>query len=171
MRDVQQYNETDVKYIFSEALKWHISSFNAKSSPVPAEWQPLVDEWLKKMGYRFVLKSFSYNKVVDHKKTIVLRTWWENKGVAPCYNNYPLTIRLKNAGKVWSFTTDADIRDWLPGDNMYNKYLTVPLNIPAGQYDIQVGITDSKTGKPAIKLAIEGRDAEGWYTMGKIRIL
>lgn len=170
-RDVQKYNESDVKYIFSEALKWHISSFNAKSSPVPTEWQQLVDEWLKKMGYRFVVKSFSYNKVVDSKKVISLRTWWENKGVAPCYENYPLIIRLKNADRVWSFTTDADIRNWLPGDNMYNKQLTVPLNLPAGQYEIQVGITDARTGKPVIRLAIDGRDAEGWYPMGKIRIL
>ena len=59
-RDEQKYNREQVKYIFDQSLKWHISSFNAKSSPVPPEWQDLVDDWLKKMGYRFVLRRFTY---------------------------------------------------------------------------------------------------------------
>ena len=46
----QKMSEKDVEYIFGEALKWHISSFNAKSSPVPEVWSPLVDKWLNKMG-------------------------------------------------------------------------------------------------------------------------
>ena len=44
-RDEEGYGEEDVKYIFDQSLKWHISSFNAKSSPVPPEWQYLVDDW------------------------------------------------------------------------------------------------------------------------------
>ena len=49
-RDEQKYNREQVKYIFDQSLKWHMSSFNAKSSPVPPEWKDLVDDWLKKMG-------------------------------------------------------------------------------------------------------------------------
>jgi hypothetical protein len=56
----QGYTIDDVNYIIDETLKWHISSFNAKSSGVPEEWRPLIDRWLKKMGYRFVLRSISY---------------------------------------------------------------------------------------------------------------
>ncbi len=29
----------DIDYIIDQSLKWHISSFNAKSSAVPAEWK------------------------------------------------------------------------------------------------------------------------------------
>jgi hypothetical protein len=33
-----------------------------------------------------------------------------------------------------------------------------------------ISLVDPLTGKPKIKLAIEGKDAEGWYPLGKIRI-
>jgi hypothetical protein len=174
-RDEQHYNKEQVKYIFDEALKWHISSFNAKSSPVPAEWEPLVNDWLKKMGYRFVLKRFKYPREVKRNQKLAFESWWENKGVAPCYSKYPLAIRLRSSLYQKVFITGADIRDWLPGDNLWNEALYLPSDIPVGVYDIQVGILgkDSQDGKlpaPILKLAIEGRDKEGWYTLGKIRV-
>lgn len=63
----KKYDKETVNYIFEQALKWHISSFNAKSSPVPKEWGALVDEWLKKMGYRFVLRKFTFPSEVKNK--------------------------------------------------------------------------------------------------------
>jgi hypothetical protein len=45
---------------FDQALKWHVSSFNAKSSPVPPEWMPLGEDWLRKMGCRLVLRKLTY---------------------------------------------------------------------------------------------------------------
>jgi hypothetical protein len=50
----------DVDYIIDQSLKWHISSFNGKSSAVPEQWRPQVDRWLKSMGYRYVLRRFTY---------------------------------------------------------------------------------------------------------------
>ncbi len=50
----------EVRFIIDESLKWHISSFNNKSSGIPAEWWPEINRWLKKMGYRFVLRKFTY---------------------------------------------------------------------------------------------------------------
>jgi len=35
---------------------------------------------------------------------------------------------------------------------------------------VQIGIVDPSTGKPKISLAIEGKDTEGWYDLGKIKI-
>ena len=60
----------DVDYIIDQSLKWHISSFNAKSSPVPEEWWPQVNRWLKKMGYRFVLRKFTYPAVIRPKVNV-----------------------------------------------------------------------------------------------------
>ncbi|MHC4178469.1 MAG: DUF4832 domain-containing protein, partial [Planctomycetota bacterium] len=50
----------DVDYIIDQSLKWHISSFNGKSSAVPKDWWPQVNRWLKRMGYRFALRKFTY---------------------------------------------------------------------------------------------------------------
>jgi hypothetical protein len=169
-KDREKYDAKDVKYIFDESLKWHISSFNAKSAPVPKEWEPLVNEWLKKMGYRFVLRSFSYPEYVSRNGKLKFETWWDNKGVAPCYKDFLFAIRIKNSNKSAIILTDADIKTWLPGDNIFDDTVFVPADLPVGKYKIQVGIVDRNSQKPKIKLAVEGRDSEGWYTLGEIRI-
>lgn len=166
----QGYDKDDVKYIFDQALKWHISSFNAKSSPVLDEWKPLVDEWLKKMGYRFVLRKFTYPDVVRAHGKLDFTTWWENKGVAPCYKDFLLALRLKNDKRAEVLITAANIKTWLPDDNLYDDAVLIPLDMPAGEYNLQIAIVDRFSFKPKVKLAIEGRDPDGWYTLGKIKV-
>ncbi len=96
----QKYTKETVEYSFQQALKWHITSFNAKSSPVPDEWRPLVDNWLKKMGYRFVLCRFTYPSVVMVHGQLPIESWWDNKGVAPVYKDYKFALRLKNSRRT-----------------------------------------------------------------------
>ncbi|MEZ4810704.1 MAG: DUF4832 domain-containing protein [Allomuricauda sp.] len=166
----EKYNEEVVNYIFEQALKWHISSFNAKSSPVPAEWGPLVDEWLKKMGYRFVLRRFSYPSEVKRQGQIPMTSWWENKGVAPIYKDYKFAVRLKNSKHTTMLFTSADITNWLPGDIVFDEKLYVPLDTPTGEYRIEIALVDPVAQNPRVKLAIEGVNDDGWYTMGKILV-
>jgi len=160
----------DVDHIIDESLKWHISSFNAKSSPVPNEWWPSVERWLGKMGYRFVLRKFTYPAALNPNSKLSFTSWWENKGVAPCYKKFPLALRLKKDEKTEILVTNADIRTWLPGDNLYDDTVLVPLNMPAGEYDLQIGILDMLSNKPKVKLAISGKGLDGWYHLGKIKI-
>ena len=166
----QGYTVDDVNYIIDETLKWHISSFNAKSSGVPEEWQPLIDRWLKKMGYRFVLRNIIYPESAALNGNISFKTWWDNKGVAPCYKKFHLAFRLKSQARSEIIITDADINTWFPGDNLYDDSIYIPGDMPAGNYVFQVGIVDPQTHLPKVKLAIEGRDPEGWYSLGEIKI-
>jgi hypothetical protein len=166
----QGYTAKDVEYIIGETLKWHISSFNAKSSPVPKEWQPMVDKWLKKMGYRFVLRNFAYPEYVKPNEKLAFKSWWENKGVAPCYKNFLLAIRLQGKDRTEVMLTAADIKTWMPGDNIYDDAVFVPLDMPPGEYDLQVGIVDQQSHQPRVQLAIQGKDPTGWYSIGKITI-
>jgi hypothetical protein len=160
----------DIDYIIDQSLKWHISSFNNKSSAVPEEWWPQVNRWLKKMGYRFVLRKFTYPSVVQPLGKLAFTTWWENKGVAPCYRRYPLALRLKGAARTVVLETDADIRSWLPGDIVYDDAVFIPADIPAGSYQIGLALLDPVTRLPKVKLAIAGMDSEGWYNLGEIRV-
>lgn len=169
-RDKEGYNVKQVEYIFDQALKWHISSFNAKSSPVPEEWEPLVNEWLKKMGYRYVLRKFTYPETIGSNGKLIFQTWWENKGVAPVYKDFLLAIRLKNKNETRIMITDADIRTWLPGDIVYNDAVYIPSGTMAGTYDLQIGIVDRTTHQPKVKLAIEGITEDGWYNLGTIKV-
>ena len=49
-----------LKPILDQALRWHASTINIKSSRIPAEWRPAFDEFQKQIGYRFVLKRLEY---------------------------------------------------------------------------------------------------------------
>ena len=50
----------DLDYILAQALRWHVSSVNIKSSAIPPEWKAAFDEFQKKMGYRFILRRLEY---------------------------------------------------------------------------------------------------------------
>ncbi len=160
----------NVDYIIDQSLKWHISSFNAKSSPVPAEWRPNVERWLKKMGYRFVLRKFTYPATVAPGGKLAFTSWWENKGVAPSYRRFPLALRLQGSGGTAVLVTEADIREWLPGDNLYDDAVVVPGELSPGDYGLSLALVDPSTREPRVRLAIDGKDADGWYGLGKIRI-
>ena len=170
-RDQEGYDRDDVKYIFDETLKWHISSFNAKSSPVPEEWKDLVDEWLKKMGYRFVLRRFSYPSQVQANSMLAFKSWWDNKGVAPCYKNFTLALRLLSDNQSIVLPTDAVVKEWLPGDNIYDQSLLVPGHLAEGTYELQVAVVDRRNYEPRVNLAIEGRMDDGWYQLGQIEVV
>ena len=90
--------------------------------------------------------------------------------MAPCYKKFLLAIRLKSERKTEVLITNANINAWLPGDNIYDDHLFTPADLPAGEYDLQVGIVDPESYQPKIKLAIEGRDEEGWYSIGNIEV-
>lgn len=160
----------DIDYIIDQSLKWHISSFNSKSSPVPSEWWPQVNRWLKKMGYRFVLRKFTYPAEVQAVGKLAFTSWWENKGVAPCYRQFPLALRLKSPARTQVLETQADIRSWLPGDALYDDAVFLPLDFPSGDYDLDIALIDPISKKPRVQLAIAGNDSEGWYRLGKIRV-
>jgi len=83
---------------------------------------------------------------------------------------FPPALRLKGAGGSTVLLADADIRAWLPGDVIYDDAVTVPPGLAAGQYEIAIALVDPETRRPRIQLAIEGREPDGWYTMGKIRV-
>ena len=90
--------------------------------------------------------------------------------MAPVYKRFLLAIRLLSEKRSEVIITDADIRSWFPGDNLYDDAIFVPRDMPAGVYQLQIGIVDPQLHKPRVNLAIKGRDSEGWYPLGKIEI-
>jgi thiol-disulfide isomerase/thioredoxin len=168
--DQWKENGWSFDYIIEQSLKWHISSFNAKSSAVPPDMRAALNGWLKKMGYRFVLRKFEYPASVEREGGLAFRSVWENEGVAPIYRNYPVALRLKGAGGAAVLVTGADIRKWLPGDNTLDHTLYLPAGVKEGEYDLALALVDPATRQPKVKLAIEGAGDDGWYPMGRLRV-
>jgi hypothetical protein len=123
------------------------------------------------MGYRFVLRKFSFSARVHPSGRLDFTSWWENKGVAPSYKKYRLALRLRRQEHAVVLPAEVDIRDWLPGDNLYDDAVFVPIETPPGDYELDLALVDEVTFEPAIQLAIEGRRDDGWYPLGALEVL
>jgi hypothetical protein len=160
----------DVKYILGEALRWHVSTVNVKSTAIPKDWKQEFEDFQRKMGYRFALRRGEWQTRVQAGQAIHLKTWWVNEGVAPIYRPFVLAFRLSSPGHSAVLRTDADLRKWLPGDAVFNDPVFVPADLPAGEYQLSVAILDPITLQPGVRLAMEGRGEDGWYALGKISV-
>jgi hypothetical protein len=166
----------DVEFITNEALRWHISIFNNKSSPIPPRWWDATREFIKKMGYRFVINYLTLPSHVKTGENLHVESEWENLGVAPPYRNYLIAFKLipKNRGRRSTIITDpsytTDLRDWLPGRHFLELELEIPADLKPGRYNLALALLDPFTGEVAVKLAIEGRDAQGWYNLSEVEV-
>lgn len=160
----------DVDYILNQALRWHVTSVNVKSSPIPPEWKVAFERLQQMMGYRFVLRRLEYPREVKPGDMMPVQMWWLNAGVAPIYREYWLAIELRSAKESTIIRLPVDVRKWLPGDAVFDGTLYVPATLPEGTYDFRVAMLDPRTGGPAIRFAIQGRSPDGWYDMGRVSV-
>ena len=160
----------DADYIFDQAVNWHFSTFNTKSSAVPEAHWPAVYRCLKRMGYRFVLRTFLTTPQVRRGAMMRFYTWWENTGCAPIYRRYDLALQFKSGGTAFTVKADADITKWLPGDTIYEGGVALPYDLPTGKYGLRIGMLDRWTGEPRIQLGNEGRAQDGWHDLGEIEV-
>jgi hypothetical protein len=158
----------DVSYILDQALRWHITSLNVKSSPIPSEWKVQFDAFQKRMGYRFVLRRLEYPGVVRAGSMMPVHMWWLNAGVAPIYREYKLALQLQSSTRSATLQVSATLTEWLPGDAIVDQSLYIPEDLPPGRYKVRVGILDPQSSEPAIRLGIEGRQEDGWYNLGSV---
>ena len=156
----------DIDYIIEESLKWHISSYQSKQTTVPEAWKDKVAGWVRKMGYRFELRR-AQASVEDGK--LRAKLLWCNTGVAPCYSDYPVVLRLKNAEHEQTWRLADDIRAWLP-DEDHLLTAKLPVELPAGEYELSVGIDTGIAEIGMLNLAIEGRDTDGFYPLGRLAV-
>jgi hypothetical protein len=160
----------DLDYILEQGLRWHASSINIKSSAIPPEWRQKFDEFQKKIGYRFILRRFELPKALHAGQMAPVSLWWLNKGVAPVYQEHWLAFELRAEGAAAQIRTSADPRKWLPGDALFESSVYIPETLKPGSYRLRVALLDARTGEPAIKLANEGRQPDGWYDIGEVRV-
>jgi hypothetical protein len=164
----------DLDYILNKALEWHATGVNNGSESIPEAWYPKVKEFEKKLGYRLVLGELSYSSKAKKGETMELATNWHNRGVAPVYNNYEVSVQLvskSNPENKVLLATDLDLKKVFPGSIDLKTSIRLPGHIEEGDYEVELGVVAPGTRIPVIKLAIAGRTPEGWYKMGTIKIV
>jgi len=160
----------DVEYIHREALRWHTSIVNAKSSAIPKELMPSVEKFLKKIGYRLSLRKVAYPAKVRAGTLMPIQMWWVNVGVAPPYRRYQLALQLKKSTETGIIRINTNVTKWLPGDDIIIEDRVWVPDLEPGTYQLRVGLLDPFTGKPVIKLPIKCRNEDGWYVLGNIEL-
>ncbi|MBX3235777.1 MAG: DUF4832 domain-containing protein [Nitrospiraceae bacterium] len=170
---IQEWYERgfDLDKILQRGLDWHVSVLNAKSKPVPAAWRSRFEEFLRKMGYRLVLRSLTHEARLTAGQPFVLQSRWENIGVAPVYQAWPLAYRLRNESGdvVGQWVSQAQLRDWLPGGpHEVSDRIELPGRLPSGEYSLDIAVLDRDGGAPHLDLAIEGKRLDRWYGVSKV---
>jgi hypothetical protein len=147
-----------------------VSSVNIKSSAIPSEWKSAFEELQKRMGYRFILRRLEYPRAAKAGTMMAVHMWWLNAGVAPVYREYELAVQLRSEAGSAVIKLPVDVRKWLPGDAVYDGTIYLPAGLQPGEYRVRVALLDPRTEQAAIRLAIEGRQPDGWYDLGALRI-
>ena len=158
----------DLNYILDQALRWHVTSVNLKSSPIPDDWKP-SSMLLKKIGYRFLLRRLQYPKSVAAGSMMAIHMWWLNAGVAPAYTNYPLVVQLRSGNDAAVINVPVDVSKWLPGDAVFDGISTFPKLCRKAPMTFALPCW-TRTSNPAVRFAIAGRDHDGWYSEGQIKV-
>ena len=163
----------DIDLILQRGLEWHVSVLNAKSSPVPTSWRSRIDNFLKKMGYRMVLREMTHTVQVSPGGPLLLRSRWENVGVAPMYHPWPLGYRIRSDSSeiVAQWVSHADVKRWLPGAiHEVEDIEPIPQQVAPGTYSLDVAILREDGVSAGVDLAIEGKRDDRWYEVSNIVI-
>ncbi|PTB32446.1 DUF4832 domain-containing protein [Photobacterium phosphoreum] len=152
-----------VQKTFNFALEEHASLINAKSHPIPEQYQLLLKGFLNKLGYRYQLNQVDYSREVPQGGTLTINSQWQNLGVAPSYINYPVTWRLRTANGdiVAYYTSTANIKNWLPANHYEDQsplykisdHFQLSPHIAKGQYFLDVGLVAKNTHMAKVLLA------------------
>ncbi len=157
----------DLDEIIQSTLDWHISTFNAKSLPIPMEWQGKIEDWIAKMGYHFVIDSVCVEDKIANKK-LRIRLCVENVGVAPIYHPLPLRIKLKGE-KELVLDTDVDIRKWVEGKYTEEIALDLPTDLPTGVYSLRIGLGGGEY--PVAYFATNAPQEDGYSLLTTVEII
>ncbi len=156
-------------------------------------FQAELTRFLQRLGYRFVLGKIDYPAQAASGSTIPISMQWQNVGSAPCYKpNYRVGYRFRGAaGDDHIVVGQVDPCTWMPGDlgympdgnylnnpvdlprgsiNTVNESVVVPSGLASGTYSVAIGIVDQATSQPVLRLAVAGRDSQGWYPLNTITI-
>jgi hypothetical protein len=153
--------------MWGKALEWHGSGYNAKSKSIYSHQVPLIRNFLRRCGYRFILNRIVLPKILSpDRRYLPFDIEIENTGVAPVYRNYVPALKLTGDRVSVIMASGAKTREWLPGRHRVKEDLLLPDSLGTGNYAVSFGILDPANHSPAIRLANKGADTEGWYPLG-----
>ena len=146
----------DVDYIIAQGLRWHVSTVNIKSSPIPANGKSSLTNFRERSGTALFFGDWNTAKTVKPGTMMPVHMWWLNDGVAPVYSRIRPGDGTAFCQEFCDIRIPVDVRKWLPGDAVFDGSVYVPEDLDEGNYEVRIAMLDPRTGVPAIRFAIEG---------------
>lgn len=181
-----------LRWIFNYALACHGSLFSGKSGRLPRDehFRQELERFLRRLGYRLVLKELTHPTQILPGDTLQLEMKWQNVGSAPCYRPYRLAYRLTGQGAPRLFVSTITVDRWLPGsvELFTDEFFREPPDLPPGQvvdvrdtvplpadlapgtYELSLAVVGETDERPVVRLGIKGRADDGWYPLSRITV-
>lgn len=125
----------------------------------------------KASGYRIKLLSGEAPSTMTRNTPVTIKTVWQNVGIAPTYETWDVMFELQDASNVVKASGKSTrvLKLYLPetAGSTTTDTFTVPSTVPTGTYKLVVRVKDPKNYRPNMQLAINGRNADGSYTLLK----
>lgn len=164
-------NRWDVDWIIRQGLKYHVSILMPKSSPIPSSWTDAFNDFVKRMGYRFVLRQIMTPAKVKPGGFFWYYLWIENIGVAPIYRNYRMAFRLTQGSVGEILLSPVNVTQWLPGDVWLDEKLPLPESFRKGPVRVEAALVDETSRQPRVQFAVRNVRDDGWHPLLDIEIV
>lgn len=165
------YNEGwDIDWIIDQGYKYHLSVFMPKSCAIPHKWADKIDEFDRKIGYRFVLRQMTLPLEAKPGDKFTVSAWIDNVGCAPIYRPYRMALRFRQGKSQHVAPLKQDLRKWLPDHNAFRERVTMPRGLRKGEVRVDAGIVNKK-GAAVVKFAAEERGPDGWLPLTSMDVV
>ncbi|MGN0355113.1 MAG: DUF4832 domain-containing protein [Muricoprocola sp.] len=125
-----------------------------------------VEILLQNMGYCLGIRQCTLKREFFSRK-LNLELVWENAGIAPLYQDWPIYLELRDEeGKmVWSNVYESNLSSWTPGTHIFSCELTGAEKLPKGEYTLYAGIMDPWVGESTVTLDMAASEMDLNYEL------
>lgn len=167
--DLQTYYSRGLQNVYD----YHISGLsggNIEADPNVGSY-PDYEESIKRSGYRVELREVQVGGA-SPGGTWSISSRWGNIGVNPPYDDWILKWELRSGGGaiVQSWNSTLNLKSILPGETTHLDGLVIPGGLATGVYELTLRIVDPVAYLDPMRLATEGRESDGRYSLGLISV-
>jgi hypothetical protein len=123
----------------------------------------------KATGYRIKLVGGEAPPTITRNVAFAINTVWHNVGLTPSYENWTVSFELQTTTNVvkWTGNSTRVLKLFAPSGAATptaDRFI-IPTTVIPGTYKLVVRVKDPLAYRPNMKLAINGRNADGSYTL------
>ncbi len=171
-----------------QVLEYHISDIgngnfaktNRELDQYSKENKDLLIKSASIAGYRYAPFSISFPSSIRKNGLMKIKSFWSNFGVAPVYRKWNVCYRLVDAKSnkiAWEGISKLNLKSLLPtihdGKDKQVEILDefpIPTNFNFGTYRLELVVIDPVGYLSPMKLGVSGRNKNGAYEFGSIKI-